>query len=130
MKFGWIAGRDRQNGLFKVGARRNCIELRSSDFGQDRTEKNMRQGKEVVCDSAKKVVVAARNMRKLVAAINMMTTIVAIVMWFLCQKINIQWSISWLFSFSIWSLVQSYLITNIWLFSRCSQYPTYSKLQV
>lgn len=55
MKFGWIAGRDGQNGLFKVGAGRNCIELRSSDFGQDRTEKNMRQGKEVVCVSAKRL---------------------------------------------------------------------------
>lgn len=55
MKFGWIAGRDGQNGLFKVGAGRNCIELRSSGFGQDRTEKNMRQGKEEVCDSAKRL---------------------------------------------------------------------------
>lgn len=55
MKLGWIAGRYGQNGLFKVGAGRNCIELRSSDFGQDRTEKNIRQGKEVVCDSAKRL---------------------------------------------------------------------------
>lgn len=55
MKFGWIAGRDGQNGLSKVRAGQNCMELRSSDFGQDRTEKNMRQGKEVVCDSTKRL---------------------------------------------------------------------------